>query len=89
MIPAEEPVYEAPPAAADGFAVHVSALKQAPPPSRKIISLSDALFALTPNPVVDPSRQIAALNGYAIQHSAQKYLDPANYVRVTLLPERQ
>ena len=39
--------------------------------------------------VVDPSRQIAALNGYAIQHSAQKYLDPANYVRVTLLPERQ
>ena len=31
--------------------------------------------------------QIAALNGYAIQLAAMTYLDPRNYVKVTLMPE--
>ena len=31
--------------------------------------------------------QIAALNGYAIQLAAMTYLDPKNYVKVTLMPE--
>ena len=31
---------------------------------------------------------IAGLNGYAIQLAAMKYMDPANYVRLTLMPER-
>jgi predicted Zn-dependent peptidase len=33
-----------------------------------------------------PAR-IAALTPEAIQHAAQEYLDTANYVRVTLMPE--
>jgi hypothetical protein len=45
------------PEADEAFTEQVSESKHALPPSRKIISLSDALFALTPNPVVDPSRQ--------------------------------
>jgi zinc protease len=32
-------------------------------------------------------QRIAALNGYAIQLAAGKYLDPANYVQITLTPE--
>jgi zinc protease len=32
-------------------------------------------------------QRVAALNGYAIQMAAQKYLDPANYVQITLNPE--
>jgi len=31
--------------------------------------------------------QIAALNGYAIQLAAMTYLDPRNFVKVTLMPE--
>ncbi|HUR34817.1 MAG TPA: insulinase family protein [Vicinamibacterales bacterium] len=31
--------------------------------------------------------QIAALTGYALQLAAMKYLDPSNYVKVTLMPE--
>jgi zinc protease len=37
--------------------------------------------------VVQVPRQIAALSGYAIQLAAQKYLDPGNYVQITLKPE--
>jgi zinc protease len=32
-------------------------------------------------------QRIAALDGYAIQLAAQTYLDPANYVQITLKPE--
>ena len=32
-------------------------------------------------------QRIAALDGYAIQLAAEKYLDPANYVQITLKPE--
>ncbi|PYR30858.1 MAG: hypothetical protein DMF90_26815 [Acidobacteria bacterium] len=39
--------------------------------------------------VVNPSRQLAGLSGYAIQHAAQKYLDTANYVQVMLVPEKR
>jgi zinc protease len=39
--------------------------------------------------VVNPSRQLAGLSGYAIQHAAQKYLDTANYVKVMLVPEKR
>lgn len=35
----------------------------------------------------NPLREIAALNGYAIQIAAQTYLDTQNYVKVVLLPE--
>ncbi len=35
----------------------------------------------------NPLREIAALNGYAIQMAAQAYLDTQNYVKVVLLPE--
>jgi zinc protease len=37
--------------------------------------------------IFDLPQRIAALNGYAIQLAAGKYLDPANYVQVTLKPE--
>jgi len=30
---------------------------------------------------------VAALNGYSIQLAAMTYLDTANYVKVTLMPE--
>jgi zinc protease len=35
----------------------------------------------------DPLKEIAALSGAAIQAAARTYLDTANYVKVTLLPE--
>jgi len=37
---------------------------------------------------VGPTRDIAALTGYAIQLAAQTYLDKQNYVKVVLLPEK-
>jgi predicted Zn-dependent peptidase len=37
--------------------------------------------------VVDLPDQIAALTGEAIQEAARTYLDTANYVKVTLMPE--
>ena len=37
--------------------------------------------------VVNVPDQIAALTGDAIQQAAQTYLDTANYVKVTLMPE--
>ena len=36
---------------------------------------------------VDSSRAIAALTGEAIHQAAQTYLDPKNYVKVTLMPQ--
>jgi zinc protease len=42
--------------------------------------------------VADVERQpaeIAALTGEAVQRAAVRYLDPANYVQVTLVPERR
>jgi zinc protease len=36
---------------------------------------------------VDPSDQIAALTAEAVQQAARTYLDTANYVKVTLMPE--
>jgi zinc protease len=39
-------------------------------------------------PVVNPRGDADLLNAAAIQRAAQRWLDPANYVRVTLLPER-
>jgi zinc protease len=36
---------------------------------------------------VDPSGQIAALTGEALQQAARTYLDDGNYVKVTLMPE--
>jgi hypothetical protein len=41
------------------FSVHVSVLKQAPPPARKIIRFVDAAFGFTAMPVPEPSRQWA------------------------------
>jgi predicted Zn-dependent peptidase len=32
---------------------------------------------------------IAALSGSAIQRAATRYFDPANYVKVTLMPEKK
>lgn len=32
-------------------------------------------------------QRIAALNGYAVRLAAERYLDPANYVQITLRPE--
>jgi predicted Zn-dependent peptidase len=37
--------------------------------------------------VFDLPDQIAALTGEAIQQAARTYLDPANYVKVTLMPQ--
>ena len=37
---------------------------------------------------LDPSAQIAALTGEAIQQAARTYLDNGNYVKITLMPEK-
>jgi zinc protease len=37
--------------------------------------------------IVQLPQQLANLNGYAVQLAARKYLDPDNYVRVTVMPE--
>jgi hypothetical protein len=44
----------------DGLFWQVSWLKQAPPPSRKIITLVEAGLRLMPTPVAEPSRQCAS-----------------------------
>ena len=40
-----------------------------------------------PEVVVDPRGDGALLTGSALRDMARKILDPANYIRVTLLPE--
>ena len=40
-----------------------------------------------PEPVVDPRGDGALLTREALREAARKFLDPANYIRVTLLPE--
>jgi zinc protease len=37
--------------------------------------------------ITEVPQRIAALDGYAVQLAAQRYLDPTRYVRVTLMPE--
>ena len=37
--------------------------------------------------IVQVPQQLAPLSGYAVQFAARKYLDPANYVRVTVMPD--
>jgi len=36
---------------------------------------------------IQAPRQISELSGAVIQQAARRYLDPDNYVRVTLMPE--
>jgi zinc protease len=45
---------------------------------------SDTLATLNQQP-----SQIEALTGAAVQRAAQRYFDTANYVKVTLMPERR
>jgi predicted Zn-dependent peptidase len=42
---------------------------------------------LTQDVVSDQAAQIKALTGDAVTQAAVKYLDPARYVRVTLMPD--
>src|SRR5687768_466052 len=49
-----------------GFCKHVVLLKQAPPPSMKMMSLSEAMLKLTAKPVADRSRQMAPVVGTAL-----------------------
>src|SRR5215472_1606547 len=69
MMPPLPPPVGAPPVpgAEDGLFMHVNALKQAPPPSRKIISFLDAELGLTQNPVLLPSRHCASGTGTHVQ----------------------
>src|SRR4029077_12578169 len=56
----------------DAFPEQVSALKQAPPPSRKIIRFLGLGFTLTPMPGAEPSRHIAPSMGTNCQVLAGK-----------------
>src|SRR5580658_8471237 len=75
----------------DGFPLHVAELKQAPPPSTKIMRSSE-VPRLTPMPVEEPSRQRAWVKGTHVHTPALRPVigvvsDATSLVAESIVPE--
>src|SRR5262249_20055272 len=71
----------------DGLPAHVAALKHAPPPCRKIISLSEPGLGLTAMPVDEPSRHFASAKGTQVQCSGCRPVMAAELVLLESRPQ--
>src|SRR5215471_14901224 len=71
----------------DGLPAQVVALKHAPPPWRKIISLSEPELGLTAMPVEEPSRHLASANGTQVHFSGCRPVMMAEFVLLVSWPQ--